>query len=148
MRSIRMLAAVAFLAAAAAALGWAWLHAEPPATTTGDFGVTVRDADGHAIFNGTVHATNATALSVLQEAARRAGFEVQVRSFGAYGGRACDGQYVESVAGRGAEGASGWVVRVWRKAAGEWSSPVQSAACEALADGDAVEWRWTAAAAV
>lgn len=147
MRSIRLLSAIALLAAAVAALGWAWGNAEDPATSGGDFPIAVIAADGHDVYNGTLHAANATALSVLQAAGAAGGFEVRVRTFGAYGGRSCDGTYVESVAGDAAQGASGWVFRVWTQASG-WTSPAESAACVALHPGDRLEWRWTAASAV
>lgn len=147
MRSIRLLVAVSLLVAAVATLGWAWLHADDPVTSAGDFPVAVVAADGTDVYNGTLHAENATALSVLQAAGAAGGFEVRVRSFGAYGGRSCDGAYVESVAGHAAQGASGWVFRVWTPASG-WTSPAESAACVALHPGDRLEWRWTAASAV
>jgi hypothetical protein len=145
MRAIRLLSAIAILALCAAALAWAWSQTQVP-HEAGAYSIRVIGPAG-SIYDGTVEALG-NPLAVLLEAGAKGNFTVEVRSYGIFGNRECDGHYVESVAGHRSHGASGWVYRIHRAATGAWESPAESAACPALAPGDAVEWNWTEASAV
>lgn len=142
MSSVRLMAAAALALLAAGGLGWLYLHPSSSPGGTGRFEVAVVGPGGQPVFNGTVQARNATALSVLEAAGAAAHFAVATTVYQGYGADPCSGTYVTSIAGHAASGPSGWVYRV-RLPGGPWRSPARSATCEGLTAGEQVQWRWT-----
>jgi len=133
---LRLLVALA-LAASAVALLLAVRDPGPAATAPATFHVQVVQADGQSLFNGTIEAANATALSLLQGAAAQGGFSLEVQGSG------CPGAYVKSIAGQGPSGAGGWTFRIAHVGEDWGLPPSESSACCSLRPGDRLEWRWT-----
>lgn len=133
---LRLLLALA-LTGAAALLLLAVRDSGPGPSPMASYPVQVIAPEGALLYNGTVDAANATALSVLELAARNGGFALEVQGSG------CPGAYVKSVADHGPAGAGGWTFRIAR-AGQDWGlPPSESAACCPLRPGDRLEWRWS-----
>lgn len=119
---------VALVAGGAALASWGWAGRG----ATGEFRVEVVGPSG-PLFNGTIHADNATAFSALQAT----GLTLTTDDYPGMG------TYVRAVAGIEATGATGWVYEVLRD--GAWLSGDRSSAKFALEPGDALRWSWTGA---
>jgi hypothetical protein len=122
--------AVAGLLALGAIATAVWV--DGPEASSGTFAVRVDGPDG-LIWNGTVHADEATAYTVLLEAGRQGGFAVVASGTG-------DMVFVEAIAGYHYQGAGGWCYAVWTDDA--WVHPVLGANGWGLSDGDAVWWHY------
>lgn len=124
---------------------YASIH-EAASTPTGK--VTVHTAfvnqSGGTFFNATLHLDNATALTALDEAARKGNFSYHVTYYPGFGSRAA-GAFVDMVADEWAEPGQpdGWIYRIHRD--GTWHVPDRSAAIYPLEDGDTLVWAWSAA---
>ncbi len=135
-------ASLATLAAAAALFLLASGGTEPGAT--GSYAIAIIGPGGDNIWNGTVHADNATALSVLHAAAEAGGFDITVQDYGV----AC-GLYVRGIAGHVAAETdpTGWVYEVRNagstSASGDWIWADRSADCYPLSAGQELRWRWS-----
>ncbi len=108
----------------------------PEAGGTGAFPIAIVAPDGSTLFEGVVTVENATALSVLQAAARAGGFALELEDFGGMG------TYVRAIGPHRAEGASGWVYEI-RGPDDTWTSGDRSAAFKPISQGGEVRWSWT-----
>lgn len=127
------------LALAALLLGGAGAYAFLGARAPGGEGahrVLVEGPHG-PLFEGHVRVDAATALSVLEAAAREAGLALEVEEYPGMGA------YVRAVGPHRAQGPTGWVYEVRAPGAEGWTSGDRSAALYGLAPGDEVRWRWT-----
>lgn len=123
---------VALLALALAGAGAvAWWSAQRAGGDSGDYPLVVA-AGTRELFNGSVEAPNATALSALLASGLDVGLE-------RYPGM---GSYVVAIEGERADAAGGWVYEVLRD--GAWLSGDRSADSFALQKGDALRWSWAA----
>lgn len=126
----RMLLALAVLVLLAAGAGALVALREPDAGASDAFGVEVLGPEG-ALFEGTVRAENATALTALLAT----GLDVDVVEYRGMGA------YVRAIEGHAAAGPDGWVYEVRRD--GAWTNGDRSAASFPLREGDEVRWSWT-----
>lgn len=134
MGSLRLVVALALLVSGAAAAGAAYVALHEPPGAPGAHDVRVVGPGGAALLERRVHVEAATALSVLQEAARASDVAVETLEYPGMG------TYVQAIGGHAATGASGWIYEIVR--GGETIPGDRSAALRPLEAGDAVVWRW------
>ncbi len=122
---------------------WVWSVAPREPSDSGAFDVFVVAPDGSTWANGTVIATNATALSVLELLAAQQGFGLDVEFQGGFG-VGCAGAYVRGIGDIAETRSGGWNYYT-RGAGGDWTWQAESAACHGLQAGEQVEWCWVEA---
>lgn len=111
----------------------AWVWSRSNSGDTGSFHVEITGPSA-TLFNGTVHADNATALTVLLAASESGHFAVLTREYPGMGA------YVYSIGGFTAHDSSGWIYEV-HKGAG-WVAGDRSASLYPIHEGEDLRWRW------
>lgn len=101
---------------------------------SGPVRVSIQGPDGEFLFNGTVAVENGSALTALEEAARRGGLPLRIERYEM-------GAYVAAIAGHEAHGAHGW--QYWVGRDGAWVQGDRSAEHHPVREGDWVQWRWS-----
>lgn len=132
---LRATVAALVLAAVAAAVWWSLAHAPADPRPSGPFEVFVVGPTS-LLYNGTVQAADADALSVLQALAARDGFTVDVDDLAG-----CSFDYVRGVAGYAETATGGWNYYL-RGEGAAWAWQDHAASCGGLHAGDDVLWCW------
>jgi predicted ribosomally synthesized peptide with SipW-like signal peptide len=134
MGSSRLVFAAALLALLLGATGAvAWWSAQERSGASGSVHVEILGPQG-ALWNGAVRVENATALSVLDAAARAANLTVAREDYPGMG------TYVRAIGPYAGHGASGWIYEISEGAS--WRSGDRAASAYPLAPGESVRWRW------
>jgi len=140
--------AAMLLAAAGSVFAYAWAQQPDGGGSEGPHPLRIEGPGGGPVWEGEARAPGGTALAHLQEAARLAGFTVEVEDMGAaFGPDRCAGLYVRAIAGIEETRHGGWNYYVQRKGSPHYAWIPHAAACHPLQGGDRVLWRWVDAGA-